>query len=92
MNPFLFQGTRESALEDCSSAIELNPNYVKALSRRGQLYEDLDKPHEAMKDFNRVLEMDKSHAEANKAAMVGVCYAWFQNDVRLCDVIARKQQ
>jgi len=62
-------GTRESALEDCSSAIELNPNYVKALSRRGQLYEDLDKPHEAMKDFNRVLEMDKSHAEANKAAM-----------------------
>lgn len=62
-------GTRESALEDCSSAIELNPIYVKALSRRGQLYEDLDKPHEAMKDFNRVLDMDKSHTEANKAAM-----------------------
>ena len=66
------QGTRESALEDCTSAIELNPNYVKALSRRGQLYEDLDKPHEAMKDFNRVLDMDKNHAEANKAAMVSV--------------------
>ena len=48
----------------------MSPNYVKALSRRGQLYEDLDKPHEAMKDFNRVLDMDKSHAEANKAAMV----------------------
>ena len=27
-----------------------------------------------MKDFNRVLEMDKSHAEANKAAMVSVTY------------------
>ena len=34
------------------------------------MYEDLDKPHEAMKDFNRVLDMDKSHTEANKAAMV----------------------
>jgi regulator of sirC expression with transglutaminase-like and TPR domain len=48
----------------------LNPKYVKALNRRAHLYEDLDKPHEAMKDFNQVLEIDKGNVEANKAVMV----------------------
>ncbi len=66
----MLQGTRESALEDCSSAIELNPNYVKALFRRAQIYEQLDRPHEAIKDFNRVLELDKGHVEANRAVLV----------------------
>ena len=56
------------------------------------MYEDLDKPHEAMKDFNRVLEMDKSHAEANKAAMVSVTNEELLNGVSESDESASKLQ
>ena len=49
----------------------MRPTYLKALLRRAQLQEELDKPHEAMKDFEKVLEMDKDHKEARRAAQVG---------------------
>ena len=57
------------AIEQCSEAIQLNPKYVKALLRRGQTYEETDKPHEAMKDFQQVLEIDPTHKEARMAVM-----------------------
>ena len=57
------------AIEQCSEAIQLNPKYVKALLRRGQTYEETDKPHEAMKDFEQVLEIDPGHKEARMAVM-----------------------
>lgn len=61
---------KEGAIEDCSEAIELNPNYLKASLRRAHLFEDTDKPHESMKDFEKVLELDPKHAEANVAVRV----------------------
>ena len=57
------------AIEQCSEAIQLNPKYVKALLRRGQTYEETDKPHDAMKDFQQVLEIDPTHKEARMAVM-----------------------
>ena len=57
-------------MEDCNSSLSLRPSYLKALVRRAQLQEDLDKPHEAMKDFEKVLEVDKDHTEARKAVQV----------------------
>ena len=60
---------KEKAIEECSKAIELNPDYVKALIRRGQVYEDTDKPHEAFKDFEKVLQLDPGHKEARMAVM-----------------------
>ena len=63
-------GHPEKAIENCSEAIELNPNYVKAILRRAQTYEDTDKPHEAMKDFEKVLELDPANKEARIAVMV----------------------
>ena len=60
---------KEKAIEECSKAIELNPDYVKALTRRGQVYEDTDKPHEAFKDFEKVLQLDPGHKEARMAVM-----------------------
>lgn len=61
---------KEKAIESCSAAIELNPDYVKALLRRGQTYEDSDKPHEALKDFEKVLELDPGNKDARIAIMV----------------------
>jgi len=65
----LKMGLQEKAIENCSEAIELNPNYVKAILRRAQTYEDTDKPHEAMKDFEKVLELDPANKEARMAVM-----------------------
>ena len=64
------QENKEGAIEDCTEAIDLNPNYLKAWLRRAHIYEDTDKPHESMKDFEKVLELDPRHAESNVAVRV----------------------
>ena len=38
--------------------------------RRGQAYEDSDKPHEALKDFQKVLELDLDNRDARAAVQV----------------------
>merc|ERR1711935_537154 len=65
----LKMGQKEKAIEDCSEALELNPNYVKALLRRAQTYEDIDKPHEAMKDFEKILELDPGNKDSRMAVL-----------------------
>lgn len=57
----------ESAIEDCTKAIELQPDYVKALLRRAQLYESSEKLDEALADYKRVVELDPSHTESLSA-------------------------
>ena len=61
------QEDKESALEDCNEALVQNPTYLKALVRRAQLHEDLDKPHESMRDYEEVLKVDPKHIEAKVA-------------------------
>eukprot|EP00095_Tigriopus_kingsejongensis_P001839 maker-scaffold10_size831480-snap-gene-7.20 protein:Tk01839 transcript:maker-scaffold10_size831480-snap-gene-7.20-mRNA-1 annotation:"tetratricopeptide repeat protein 1" len=63
-------GQFEAVVEDCSDSIRLKPDYMKALVRRAQAYEESDKPHEAMKDFEKILEIDPQHAPANVAVKV----------------------
>jgi tetratricopeptide (TPR) repeat protein len=63
-------GQKEKAIHDCTEALGLNPNYVKAILRRAQTYEDTDKPHESMKDFQQILEIDPGHKESRMAVMV----------------------
>jgi len=66
----LFQTEKDSAISDCSKAIELNSSYVKAYIRRAQLYEETEKLDEALEDFKKVLTFDSSHIEANHAVRV----------------------
>ncbi|XP_014488516.1 PREDICTED: tetratricopeptide repeat protein 1 [Dinoponera quadriceps] len=61
------QTEKDSAISDCTKAIELNSSYVKAYIRRAQLYEETDKLDEALDDFKKVLTFDPSHTEANHA-------------------------
>lgn len=59
----------ETAVEDCTKAIQLNPNYMKAYLRRAKLFETLDKLDESLNDFKKIVELDPSNGEA-KAALV----------------------
>ena len=36
-------GLNDMAVKNCSKAIELNPNYLKALLRRAEIYEETEK-------------------------------------------------
>lgn len=67
-----FQLEKVSAIRDCTKAIELDPNYVKAYLRRANLYEETDKFDEALEDFKKVLTFDPSHTESNCALRVSV--------------------
>lgn len=61
------QTEKDSAISDCTKAIELNSSYVKAYIRRAQLYEETDKLDEALEDFKKVLTFDPNHTDANHA-------------------------
>ncbi|MEE6478219.1 hypothetical protein FKM82_011786 [Ascaphus truei] len=63
------QDKNEFALKDCGKAIALNPNYVRALLRRAELYEKTDKLDEALADYKSVLEKDASSYQAREACM-----------------------
>ncbi|KAG1666593.1 Tetratricopeptide repeat protein 1 [Nymphon striatum] len=51
------------------SAVELNPNYTKAFTRRAQLYEQTEKLDDALADYKKILELEPNNIEANQACM-----------------------
>ncbi|XP_016336524.1 tetratricopeptide repeat protein 1-like [Sinocyclocheilus anshuiensis] len=65
----LHQDKKDSAISDCSKAIELNPNYVRAILRRAELYEKTDKLDEALEDYKTVFEKDPGIPAAREACM-----------------------
>uniref|UniRef100_A0A8C6YRH7 Tetratricopeptide repeat protein 1 n=1 Tax=Nothoprocta perdicaria TaxID=30464 RepID=A0A8C6YRH7_NOTPE len=63
------QDKTEAALSDCSKAVELDPNYIRALLRRAELYEKTEKLDEALEDYKTILEKDPSVHQAREACM-----------------------
>ncbi|NXR15656.1 TTC1 protein, partial [Semnornis frantzii] len=63
------QDKMEAALSDCSKAVELDPNYIRALLRRAELYEKTEKLDEALEDYKAILEKDPSVHQAREACM-----------------------
>ncbi|GMH32878.1 hypothetical protein BSKO_00712 [Bryopsis sp. KO-2023] len=53
------------AIQDCTRALEVNGNYVKALMRRSSAYEKLDELEKALEDAKKVLELEE-HPVAKK--------------------------
>jgi len=58
---------KPAAIDDCTKAVEFNPNYVKVLLRRAALYEETDKLDECLEDFKKVLELDPGNHDARAA-------------------------
>lgn len=56
------------AEDDCSISIELNPQYLKAILRRAQVREKLEKLSPALEDYKRVIELDFRQGIAVEAA------------------------
>ncbi|XP_019635625.1 PREDICTED: E3 ubiquitin-protein ligase TRIM56-like isoform X3 [Branchiostoma belcheri] len=63
----LLEEVREVLWRD--DALELQPDYVRALLRRAQTYEGLEKLDEALTDYQRVVELDRSCHVARAACM-----------------------
>ncbi|KAL0608583.1 Tetratricopeptide repeat protein 1 [Plecturocebus cupreus] len=53
------------------STIRLNPSYIRAILRRAELYEKMDKLDEALEDYKSILEKDPSIHQAREAYMAG---------------------
>ncbi|CAL9684984.1 unnamed protein product [Knipowitschia caucasica] len=60
---------KDMAIADCSKAVELKPDYMKALLRRAELYEQTDKLDEALEDYKNILERDPGNGAARGAAV-----------------------
>ncbi|XP_061818777.1 tetratricopeptide repeat protein 1 [Nerophis lumbriciformis] len=60
---------KEDGIADCSKALELNPEYMKALLRRAELYEQTEQLDKALEDYQKVLERDPSQTSARQACM-----------------------
>ncbi|KAJ2938366.1 hypothetical protein O0L34_g13291 [Tuta absoluta] len=56
-----------AAIKDCTKSIELDEHYLKAYIRRAQSYEATEKLDESLADYKKILELDPSHKEAQKA-------------------------
>ena len=55
------------SVKSCTHAIELKPDYVKALYRRAMAYSKLDQVDEAAADFDRIFEIDPTLRLQHKA-------------------------
>uniref|UniRef100_A0A7S0J1B8 Tetratricopeptide repeat protein 1 n=1 Tax=Calcidiscus leptoporus TaxID=127549 RepID=A0A7S0J1B8_9EUKA len=57
----------EAVIEDCTSALAIKPEYVKALVRRAQAREELDQPTEALEDMRTAGKLDPDAKAATSA-------------------------
>ncbi|CAI5742763.1 unnamed protein product [Hyaloperonospora brassicae] len=59
-------GRTEESIDDCTQAVTLSPTYVKALLRRAEAFEKMDKLEEALADYDAVLKIDPTVPTAMK--------------------------
>ena len=50
----------KEAIADCNNAIELDETYLKAYLRRAKTNMDLENFEEAVRDYEKIVKMDKS--------------------------------
>uniref|UniRef100_A0A6Q2Z2H7 J domain-containing protein n=1 Tax=Esox lucius TaxID=8010 RepID=A0A6Q2Z2H7_ESOLU len=50
----------DQAIEDCTSAIKLDSTYIKAYLRRAQCYMDIEQYEEAVRDYEKVYQTEKT--------------------------------
>ncbi len=53
----------KESIEDCTKAIELDENYLKAILRRASSYMEMEEYEEAVRDYERAHKADRSNGE-----------------------------
>eukprot|EP00048_Salpingoeca_helianthica_P005416 m.87634 g.87634 ORF g.87634 m.87634 type:complete len:520 (-) comp13591_c1_seq1:27-1586(-) len=61
------KGETEAAIKDCTAAIDLDARYVKALTKRAQLYMLVEKYDEAASDYSTLKDLEPSNREFRTA-------------------------
>lgn len=56
----------KEAETDCTTALQLDPEYVKAYHRRGLALKELNQLNEAHENFKKALDLDPKNACINK--------------------------
>lgn len=59
----------DQVVADCTSALKYNPNHIKALVRRAQAYEALEKYQESLNDFEQAVKLAPDMQVAFKGAV-----------------------
>jgi DnaJ homolog subfamily C member 7 len=54
------------AIDDCTKAIALDSEYVKAYLRRGLAFTSLEEPEAAIEDLTKAVQMEPANKEARK--------------------------
>jgi len=57
----------EDSIKDCSSALELDEKYLKALLRRAKSYMDLEQFDESVRDYETAHKMDRGNQEVRQS-------------------------
>ena len=52
-----------------ATASEINPNYIKALLTQAKIYENVNKTHYALKDYEKVIRIVPSNQEAQASIL-----------------------
>jgi len=60
-------GKNAEAVKDCSKAIEIDPNYLKAFTRRANCYLALEQYEEAVRDFERAHQLDEEDQDITRS-------------------------
>jgi import receptor subunit TOM70 len=56
---YKFKKLYQNVIEDCTSALQVDPSYTKALARRAKAYESIDKLQEAFEDHTALCILQK---------------------------------
>jgi len=71
---------RDDAIEDCTKSLELEPNFLKALRRRAQIFEQKHELEKALQDYKSILEKDPSAMEDRANAIVHIMLVYTKNE------------
>ncbi|MGK7312217.1 MAG: tetratricopeptide repeat protein [Candidatus Longimicrobiales bacterium M2_2A_002] len=58
----------DEALENCNTALEINPTYVSALYKKAFIFREMERYDDALQTLDKLLEQDPIHQDALKLA------------------------
>ncbi|CAM6113845.1 unnamed protein product [Calypogeia fissa] len=82
----------QEAVEESTKALELNPNYIKALTRRYQAKEKLELYDDAIVDAKKVLDLDPGNTQAKVSLSTLVPLAEEKREKMKAEMLAKLKE